>query len=198
MKIIVALPQIDLKSSKPPLVCPYPGCGGRDFWPLQEVPKRLRDVNYNNIKVRRYLCLSCFRTFRVYPEGISRGSLPSGVKRFAAMCYFLGLSCKDVSSLLKELGINMSRTAVYIASQEVKKSFPNMRREKLIQAFLSPSPGNHIAAVKINGCWCPLELKSNKLVLTFDDEKANTLAEHFTSLAQLLGIEILITSEAGT
>ncbi len=194
MKIIIALPQVDPKSFKPPLVCPYPGCGGRDFWPIQEVPKRLRDVNYVNIMVRRYLCLSCFRTFRVYPEGISKSSLPQGIKRFAAMCYFLGLSCQSVSSLLKELGINMSKTAVYIASQEVAKNFPNIQRKKIIQTFLGPFPGNHIAAVKIDGNWYPLEFNPNKLVLTFEEEKAANFKESLISLAQMLGIEILVNS----
>lgn len=195
MKIIITLPQIDLESLNPPLVCPHPGCGGKDFWPFQKVPKRLRDVNHANIMVRRYLCLSCFRTFRVYPAGISRGSLPSGVKRFAAMCYFLGLSCKAISSLLRELGINISKTTVYTASLEVKKSFPDIRREKLIQAFLKQSQGNNVATVKINGRWCPLEFNSNKLILTLDDEKTTDFEGYISSLAQMLGIEISVTND---
>lgn len=55
------------------------------------------------VPARRYRCLACRRTFRVYLTGIDRGAIPLAVKLFAAALRLLGLAVRDVSRALSVL-----------------------------------------------------------------------------------------------
>jgi transposase-like protein len=53
---------------------------------------------------QRYKCLRCGRTFRVYPEGVTRAQTSKRVKGLAVMLYLLGLSYRVVALALEALG----------------------------------------------------------------------------------------------
>ena len=55
-----------------PSMCPYEDCDGVHFQFLQEVDKPLRDTQYPQVVAHRYECLRCHRTFRVYPQGVTK------------------------------------------------------------------------------------------------------------------------------
>jgi transposase-like protein len=74
-----------------PAYCPTPGCPGKQFFPFQEVQKNVRDSQYEVVKARRYKCLRCGRTFRVYPLGVSAAQVSQRLKGMAVMLYLLGL-----------------------------------------------------------------------------------------------------------
>ncbi len=95
----------------PPAACPRPGCGGRvRHW--QSVVKRVRGAAGGVATAERYVCLDCRRTFRVYPEGIDRGTVPTAAKRWAAALHDLGLPYRDVSRALAVLGVTLGKSRV--------------------------------------------------------------------------------------
>lgn len=70
MRLRIRLPEVRPDEYGVPLVCPY-GCGGRTFALHQEHEKRLVDVRHSAVTVRRYRCVACGHTFRVYPTGVT-------------------------------------------------------------------------------------------------------------------------------
>jgi hypothetical protein len=103
MRLLFRLPPVKPDAFQAPQICPYPGCKGRHFQQVQEVPKPLRDTQYQEVTAQRYRCLRCGRTFRVYPTGVSRDHFSQRVKGLAVALYLLGLSYGAVSLLLEAL-----------------------------------------------------------------------------------------------
>jgi hypothetical protein len=58
-------------------------------------------------------CLSCQRTFRVYPRGVSAAQQSSNLKALNVLLYVLGLSYQGVSDLLDALGQPVSKSTAY-------------------------------------------------------------------------------------
>jgi hypothetical protein len=90
MRLQLILPQVKPMEFKKPLVCPHRDCQGRHFKYHQEVDKLLKDTGYEVVTAHRYRCLRCQRTFRVYPQGVTRAQTSQRVKGLAVMLYFQG------------------------------------------------------------------------------------------------------------
>jgi transposase-like protein len=75
----------------------------------QEVQKTVRDMQYEQVQARRYECLSCHRTMRVYPKGVLGGQFSQRIKGIGVMLYLLGLSYGAVELMLAALGVWMSK-----------------------------------------------------------------------------------------
>ena len=71
MRLKLLWPQVEPDVFPEPSVCPYAQCGGKRFHLRQEVSKAVRDTVYREMTARRYDCLRCGRSFRVYPLGVS-------------------------------------------------------------------------------------------------------------------------------
>lgn len=67
MRLKLILPVVEVKKYKHPRECPYE-CGGKEFILPQTVIKKVCDTTHEEVEARRYKCLSCQRTFRVYPQ----------------------------------------------------------------------------------------------------------------------------------
>jgi transposase-like protein len=92
MRLKLILPEVDPEQFEEPDHCVDPKCKGRPFLPWQEVRKNVRDSEYEEVIARRYKCLRCGRTFRVYPQGVQAGQISQRVKGLGVMLYVLGLS----------------------------------------------------------------------------------------------------------
>jgi hypothetical protein len=80
MRLQLILPQVIPTDIHAPTPCRYKGCDGRHFQFHQAVEKPLRDTRYPEIEARRYRCLRCKRTFRVYPQGATGAQTPLRVE----------------------------------------------------------------------------------------------------------------------
>jgi hypothetical protein len=81
----------------------------------QTVTKPLRDTRSSSVTAHRYQCLRCRHTFRVYPQGVTHGSISQRVKGIVVMLYQLGLSYGAVELALEVLGLSMCKSRVYDA-----------------------------------------------------------------------------------
>ncbi len=202
MRLLFKLPKVEPEVFQPPKVCPHPGCNGRHFKLLQEVPKPLRDTQYSEVRARRYRCLSCGRTFRVYPAGVSQEQFSQRVKGLAVALYLLGLSYGAVSLLLEALGVFMSRTMVYYTVQRAGRNVPGMKREEVFEGVRTPALGSDVTSVKVKGKWYPIGVAVDAVggiglsVEGLSGEDAETLKGWLEPIAEAVGAELLVTDDA--
>jgi len=69
MKIELQLPQVERKKLTQPSKCPY--CKGETFQGWGRGSRQINDTKIRTVKVPRYKCTSCRKTFRYYPAGIT-------------------------------------------------------------------------------------------------------------------------------
>jgi transposase-like protein len=202
MRLELTLPRVEPSEWKMPTICPHKGCQGRHFEHHQEVDKPLKDTTYGRVVARRYRCLRCKRTFRVYPQGVTRAQTSQRVKGLGVMLYLLGLSYGATSLALEALGVYMSKTSVYEAVQAAAEKVPGLKREEVFAGLRTPALGADLTAVKCNGEWLPLGLAvddTTGLVLTVDElsaEDAETLKEWLEPIAKAVEAELLVSDDA--
>jgi transposase-like protein len=107
--VILQLPEVKRRTEERPKKCRY--CDGETFQRWGQVKKPVKDVR--GVKVYRYRCCRCRRTFREYPAGSSRADQSERLKQFAAVCWALGLSHRGVSMILSGLGVSLSHMSVW-------------------------------------------------------------------------------------
>jgi transposase-like protein len=119
---IVVVELLDVKPdwAERPAHCPY--CEGETFQRWGGVRKRVQDMSRRRIRVYRYRCCSCRRTFRDYPSGSSQADQTERLKRMAVICWTLGLSYRSVSHILSVLGVWLLPMSLWRDAQEQAQS----------------------------------------------------------------------------
>ncbi len=202
MRLRIILAKVNPEAIVVPSRCAYAGCGGRKFHLRQEVAKALRDTVYDQVQVRRYQCLKCKRTFRVYPEGASRAQTSQRVKGLAVMLYLLGLSYGATSLALEALGVYLCKSRIYDAVQEAVSRVPGLKRDQVFAGVRTPALGGDLTSVKCKGAWLPLGITVDPisgLALTIDQlsgEDSKTLQEWIEPIAKSVGASVLVTDDA--
>ena len=201
MRLKLILPVVEAEKYKKPEECPY-GCGGKDFWMRQEVKKQVCDTTHSEVKARRYECLNCHRTFRVYPQGINQKQFSQRAIGMAVMLYLLGLSYGAVVLMLEALGLWIGKTTVYEAMQAVAKRVPGMKQTHLLEGYRTSALGADLTSVKCNGQWLPIGVTVDALAgltLTIDNvsaEDAQTLKEWLEPIIEAVQARVLVTDDA--
>ena len=114
MRIRMRLPEVDPAECAEPEEYPLEECWARHFKVHQrQCSKQPLDPDHEQVTARRYRCLSCRRTFRVYPQGVSRAQRSDRLKGIGIMFYVLGLSCGGVEDALTTLGWAGSKSSTY-------------------------------------------------------------------------------------
>jgi transposase-like protein len=100
---IVVLKLLDLKgkTEERPKQCPY--YKGETFQRWGQVSKSVKDVRVRQVKVYRYKCCHCRRTFRQYPNGSRRADQTERLRLLAVVMWSLGLSYRSASLILMSL-----------------------------------------------------------------------------------------------
>jgi transposase-like protein len=202
MRLQMLLPKVEPATFTLPMTCPHPGCPGTHFQERQEVNKAVRDTVHQHVVARRYACLRCQRTFRVYPLGVTRAQVSLRVKGLAVMFYLLGLSYGAVSLVLDALGVYLCKSRVYEVVQAAAQCVPGLKRQQVFQDVRTPALGCDITSVKCNGRWLPLGVTVDDTtgwVLTIDElsgEDAQTLTEWIAPIAEQVGAKLLVTDDA--
>lgn len=115
MRLKVRFPRVEPNNYQLPETCPY-GCGGAEYrrHGTKGERKPLRDIGYAEVLSYRYTCVRCGRTFRVYPQGVSKGAQQSErLRAMTILLYVLGLSYGAVEDFVSALGCGVGKTTVY-------------------------------------------------------------------------------------
>jgi transposase-like protein len=125
MKISLIVPSVNQAPSHRPGACPY--CGQPILHRHGTVSKPIKDHRLSEVIVHRYKCLSCERTFRHYPSGVTRKTQSRRTVVLAALMYGLGLSCSAASHLLGALGADLGQMSVWRDAQEAGEALRRKR-----------------------------------------------------------------------
>lgn len=173
MRLKLLLPQVDPTVYPVPTACPY-GCGGQQFHLRQAVRKPVRDTVYQAVAARRYECLRCGRTFRVYPQGIHHDQTSQRLRGLAVLFYIMGLSYGAVALVMATLGHPLGKTAAYEAVQAAGERVAGLRREEVrVSAVrtLVAALGADLTSVKCKGAWLTVGVTTDAIegtTLTID------------------------------
>lgn len=211
MHLNVRLPKVEPLEIRPPVRCPLPvpqhpkeKCSGTHFKAHQwNCRKPLRDTKHTQVTARRYRCLKCHRTFRVYPTGVSHAHQSDTLKGLSVLLYVLGLSYQAVADLLEALQYPLSKTTVYENVQAAGQQAIQLRRTWLQQLTGSVKVlGMDFTHVKCQGQDKIVAVATAVLTgqpLDFDivqSESALHAKQWIQDLAHLVGAEILVTDDA--
>lgn len=203
MRLSLLLPPVHPEVYPDVTNCPYAGCGGRHVQPWQAVPKPLRDTQLHHVIARRYRCVRCGRTFRVYPAGVSHDQTSARLKGVAVMFYVLGMSYGAVATALSALGWPLSKVTVYYAVQEAGAAVAGLRREAVTWGGgRVVGLGVDLTSVRCAGAWLTVGVSVDAVrgtVLSLDllpNGESATLAAWVQDLANVLGAEVLISDDA--
>jgi len=109
--VVLKLPDVKRKTEERPKRCPY--CKGETFQRWGMVRKPVKDVHVRQVRVYRYKCCHCTRTFRHYPEGNSRADQTERLRLLAVVMWSLGLSYRSASMILMGLKVSISFMTIW-------------------------------------------------------------------------------------
>jgi len=124
--VVLQLPPVKQKTKTRPRECRY--CKGETFQRWGKVDKPVQDNRYRNVKVYRYRCCSCHRTFRQYPQGVDRADQTQRMRKLVTIGWVLGLSLRGVATFLSAFGVQVSHMTVWRDIQEQAKALEKRRR----------------------------------------------------------------------
>lgn len=114
--VVLKLPDVKQKTEERPRQCPY--CQGATFQRWGQVYKPVKDIWARTVKVYRYRCCHCHRTFRHYPKGSTRADQTERLRMLAVVLWTLGLSYRASSLILSGLKVLVSFMTIWRDVQE--------------------------------------------------------------------------------
>ena len=194
MRLRLLIPQVNPQPAGRPKTCRW--CGSSLLQRHQAVPKALIDTQVRQTQAIRYLCTVCHRTFRYYPEGVSRYRQSQRVMGLAVLFWTLGLSEWATSHVLHALEAGIHRSSVH---RDRLRAGAVLRRHQ--PAGCVRVLGADETAVRVRG-------KATLLGFVVDGESGKTvgvdvLAEQdspaflrwLQSYTERLGVEVLVTDD---
>jgi hypothetical protein len=109
--VVLKLPDVKRKTEGRPKKCRY--CEGITFQRWGQVNKPVKDMRVRNVKIYRYRCCRCKRTFRYYPEGNTNADQTERLRLFAVLLWTLGLSHRASSLILSGLKVTLSHMTIW-------------------------------------------------------------------------------------
>lgn len=129
--VVLKLPNVKRKQEERPGRCPY--CGGETFQRWGRVNKPVKDVRVRNVKVYRYRCCQCKRTFRHYPEGNTSADQTERLRLLAIVLWKLGLSYRASSLILSGLNVLLSFMTIWRDVQEEARQMQKRNQWKPVR-----------------------------------------------------------------
>ena len=114
--LVLKLPDVKRKIEARPKECPY--CNGETFQRWGQVRKPVKDTCCRSVRVYRYRCCRCGRTFRHYPAGTRGADQTERLQLFAVICWKLGMSYRGVSMILSGLKVGLCSMTIWRDAQE--------------------------------------------------------------------------------
>jgi transposase-like protein len=153
MRIKVPLPRVEPKVYDRLSECPYEGCNGQHFKPhgVKGERKAIRDPQVREVVAYRCKCLSCGRTFRIYPRGVCEDQQSERLKGISVLLYVLGMSYGAVEDFLEALGTVVSKTTVYENVQEAGQVSRQRQHEDMVEGGPRVAIGSDGSYVKVKG-----------------------------------------------
>ncbi len=214
MRLQIRQPEVRPDAYRVPLECPH-GCGGRVFALHQTHEKRLDDLDYTRVLVRRYRCVQCRHCFRVYPVGVTHVPRSQRMRAVSVLLYVLGLSYGGVADALHAFGKRGSKSSVYRDVQEAGAAVERLRSQHAGWSLGQPASQQSglqserqvrvlsadATYVRCKGTEVTIGVAVDALagdvidVELIDGESVEALRPWLEKLATELGLEVLLTDD---
>lgn len=129
--VVLKLPDVKRQREERPQQCRY--CEGNTFQRWGRVNKPVKDIRVRNVKVYRYRCCGCKRTFRHYPEGTTPADQTERLRLFAILLWTLGLSHRASSLILSGLQVVVSHMLIWWDVQAEAEKIQKRNRWKPVR-----------------------------------------------------------------
>lgn len=195
--VVLKLADVKRKTEERPRRCPH--CKGETFQRWGRVSKPVKDVLVRNVKVYRYRCCHCWRTFRYYPAGISRADQSERLKQFAAICWMLGLSHRSVSLILSGWQVWLGHMSVWRDVQAEADARKRQNQKKSVRVL-----GVDGASVLGWGDKQPVlvgvDLGDGQVVSLgyVDEHNPQAVRRWLAGLVKSLGVSVIVTDDLFT
>jgi len=123
--IVLQLASVKGNQTRRPEQCLH--CEGETFQRWGTEKRKIKDPKMRTVKVFRYKCTNCKRTFRHYPEGVTHAQQSERMKQLAVICWSFGLSYRKIEALLSAFGVSLSRMSGW---RDVQAGAEAIRRKK--------------------------------------------------------------------
>lgn len=198
MRLRLLVPQVKPQPEDRPSACRK--CGSPLLQRHQTVRKRVIDTQIREAQAVRYRCIACRRTFRHYPEGVSRYRQSQRVMGLAVLLWTLGLSEWGTSHVLHALEAGIHRSSVHR---------DRLRAGALLQQHGAPTGPVRALGADETG----LRVRGQAQVVGFvvDQESKKTIGvdllvqqdgaafrQWLERYTRALGVEVLVTDDLNT
>jgi len=123
--VVLKLPNVKRKTEARPSQCPY--CEGEIFQRWGAVNKPVKDIRIRHVKIYRYRCCRCKRTFRHYPAGNTKADQTERLRLLAIVLWTLGLSHRASSLILSGLQVLVSFMTIW---RDVQQEAQQLQKRK--------------------------------------------------------------------
>ena len=190
--IVLQLSQVKRNQAERPRRCP--NCGGDTFQRWGGQTRRIKDHKIRTVKIYRYKCTNCKRTFRHYPEGISHTQQSERMKQLAVICWSFGLSYRKIEAILSAFGVSLSRMSGW---RDVQVGAEGIRREKKWKP--SRVVGVDGAWVNGRGVMVAVDLGDGEPleIAAIDEKDMAAVFKWLKGLTQRHGIGAIVTDDLG-
>ena len=192
--VTLHLPEVKEKTESRPSRCPY--CRGEIFQRWGGSEREVRDPQVHRVRVYRYRCNRCRRSFRHNPQGIDRAQQTQRMKALVAISWLLGLSYRGLSGLLAAFGITISRMTGWRDVQERAKQLRAHWKGKKVRVI--GVDGAYVRGMgKIQPVLVVIDLGSGKpITIGYVDEKDPQAVKRFLEpLVKQLGVSVMVTDD---
>jgi transposase-like protein len=195
--VVLKLPDVKRQTETRPRECPY--CQGETFQRWGAVTKAVRDPQVRSVKVYRYRCCHCHRTFRHYPPGVDQADQTKRMRKLAALCWALGLSYRSITGILAAFGIQLSRMTAWRDVQALAQEVQQARRWQQVRvlgvdgAYVRGWGDTQPVVVAVDlGTGQPVALGH------VDEWDPQALRRFLEPLIKRLGVSVIVSDDLGT
>lgn len=195
--VVLKLPDVKRKTETRPHECPY--CQGVTFQRWGGKRKPVKDPRLRSVKVYRYRCCHCRRTFRHYPPGVSQADQTERIRKLAALCWTLGFSYRSIAAVFAAFGVQLSRMTAWRDVQVLADTLRQTRKWQPVRvlgldgAYVRGWGGTRPVLVAVDlGSGQPVALGQ------VDEWDPQAVRRWLAPLVKRLGISVIVTDDLGT
>ena len=192
MKIRLVVPEVNETATDRPDACR--SCG---HWRLHRhgsVEKPIRDHQVSQVRVQRYKCAGCGRTFRHYPRGVTAQDQSQRTVVLAAVLYGLGLSCSAGAAFLSAMGVSIGRMSVWRDARAAGEALRRRRPTGTVRVLGADETVYRVRGKEVLVGFAVDDVSGQTLsfdILSGGD--AASLWEWLAPCAESMGVEVLVT-----
>lgn len=193
MRIVLQLSHVKRKEMERPSHCPY--CKGEVFQRWGTVSRQIKDTKVRRVKISRYKCTSCQRTFRSYPKGVSHAQQSERLMKLCVIMWSLGLSHRSAVLILSVFGVCLSHMSGWRSVQREGKAIRQKLKWKSARVV-----GVDGAWVHGKGIMVAVDLGDGELlaIAEIDEKEKGAVATWLKMLKQKHKIGAIVTDDLGS